>query len=234
VQGGFYLQASVVVSLLASSSAPTPPHPVYQAEWGFSPVTVTVVFGVYALAILAVLLAARVVQGLATGAGVSALGAGMLDLDKASRATRPAIGEHTAREAPLWATRALGEVPADPAGRAGWERNAAQLGAYREMFGWDHPGEAIGPEPALTFPEARAEWHAAFAVMTRVEGIDVRHLTNGQLLARRRAYQAETSWAPVHVAEELRAARRQEQHSKIEATRHTYEATAAARRGKHD
>ena len=105
----FYLQASVVVSLLASSSAPTPLYPVYQAEWGFSPVTVTVVFGVYALAILAALLttgvavdhvgrrpvllpaivvqaanmvvfataggvpallAARVVQGLATGAAV--------------------------------------------------------------------------------------------------------------------------------------------------------------------
>jgi len=118
----FYLQASVVVSLLASSSAPTPLYPVYQAEWGFSPVTVTVVFGVYALAILAALLtvgslsdhvgrrsvllpaivvqaanmvvfataggvpallAARVVQGLATGAAVSALGAGMVDLDQA-------------------------------------------------------------------------------------------------------------------------------------------------------
>jgi hypothetical protein len=38
----------------------------------------------------------------------------------------------------------------------------------------------------------------------------------------------------VHVAEELRAARRQEQHSKIEATRHGYEAAAASRRGQHD
>jgi hypothetical protein len=99
------------------------------------------------------------------------------------------------------------------------------------MFGWDHPGEAIGPEPALTFPEARAEWHVAFAVMARVEGIDVRHLTDGQLHARRRAYEAETSWAPKHVAEELRAARRQEQFSRVETTRHTCEATAATRRG---
>ena len=99
------------------------------------------------------------------------------------------------------------------------------------MFGWDHPGEAIGPEPAPTFPEARAEWHAAFAAMARVEGTDVRNLTDGQLFARRRAYEAETSWAPKHVAEELRAARKQEQFSKVEATRHAYEATAAARRG---
>ena len=80
------------------------------------------------------------------------------------------IGEHVAREAPLWATQALGHVPADPVERAEWEAKAAQLGAYREMFGWDHPGEAIGPEPAATFPEARAEWHAAFAVMARVGG----------------------------------------------------------------
>jgi hypothetical protein len=141
------------------------------------------------------------------------------------------IGEHAAQERPLWATQALGRVPDGPHQRAGWQAKAGQLGAYREMFGWDHPGEAIGPEPAPTFPEARAEWHIAFAVMARVEGIDVRGLSDGQLLARRRAYETETSWAPKHVAEELRAARKQEQFSRVEATRHTYEAAAAARHG---
>ncbi|MHB1595612.1 MAG: MobF family relaxase [Streptosporangiaceae bacterium] len=140
------------------------------------------------------------------------------------------IGEHTAREAPLWATQALGKVPGDPSARAEWERRAGVLGAYREITGWDHPGEAIGPEPSRGNPEARAQWHAAFPAMARVEGIDVRHLRDGQLLARRRAYEAETSWAPKHVAEELRAARRQEQHSRIEAIRHSYEAAAAVRR----
>ena len=140
------------------------------------------------------------------------------------------IGEHVAQERPLWATQALGPVPAEPQDRADWERRAGQLGAYREITGWDHPGEAIGPEPTRGNTEAWAQWHAAFAVMARVEGIDVRHLTDGQLLARRRAYETETSWAPKHVAEELRAARKQEQYSKIEATRHTYEAAAAGRR----
>ncbi len=164
----------------------------------------------------------------------SDLGRYMAEVAAAMDDRQRRIGEHAAREAPLWATRALGQVPGDPAGRAEWERKAARLGGYREMFGWDHPGEAIGPEPAPTFPEARAEWHAAFAVMARVEGIDVRHLGDGQLFARRRAYEAETSWAPKHVAEELRAAYRQEQHSKVEATRHTYEAAAAARHGRHD
>jgi conjugative relaxase-like TrwC/TraI family protein len=141
------------------------------------------------------------------------------------------IGEHAAHGAPLWATQALGQVPGDLETRAEWEAKAGRLGAYREMFGWDHPGEAIGPEPAPTSPEARAEWHSAFAAMARVEGIDVRNLTDGQLLARRRAYEAETSWAPHHVTEELRAARRQEQFSRVEATRHSYEATASSSHG---
>src|SRR5262245_18302621 len=52
----FYLLASIVVTLLASSSAPTPLYPVYQAEWGFSAITTTVVFGAYAIAVLAALL----------------------------------------------------------------------------------------------------------------------------------------------------------------------------------
>jgi MFS family permease len=118
----FYLQASIVVLFLAGSSAPTPLYSVYQAEWGFSPITVTIVFGIYAIAVLATLLTvgrlsdhvgrrpvllvaialqaaamlvfatadgvpmlivARIVQGLATGAAVGAVGAGMLDIDRA-------------------------------------------------------------------------------------------------------------------------------------------------------
>src|SRR3954469_15911630 len=51
-----YLQASIVVSFLAGSSAPTPLYAVYQAQWGFSPITTTVVFGVYAMAVLFALL----------------------------------------------------------------------------------------------------------------------------------------------------------------------------------
>jgi len=144
------------------------------------------------------------------------------------------IGEHAAQERPLWATQALGQIPAEPGQRVEWERRAGQLGGYREITGWDRPGQAIGPEPPRHNPEAWARWHCAFTVMARVEGIDMRHLTEGQLLARRRAYQAETSWAPKHVAEELRAARRQEQFSRGETTRHHYEAAAAIRHGSHD
>jgi hypothetical protein len=159
------------------------------------------------------------------------LGRSMVQVAAAMDDRQRRIGQHAAHECPLWATQALGPAPADPHQRAEWEAKAGQLGAYREIFGWDHPGEAIGPEPAATFPEACAEWHTAFAAMAHVEGIDVCGLSDGQLLARRRAYETETSWAPKHVAEELRAARKQEQFSKIEATRHTYEAAAAARHG---
>ncbi|MHB1820706.1 MAG: MobF family relaxase [Streptosporangiaceae bacterium] len=144
------------------------------------------------------------------------------------------IGEHAAETQPLWATQALGAVPGDPARRAGWETRAGQIGAAREILGYDHPGRPLGPEPAATSPEARAAWHTALAAMARVDGIDVRGLSDGQLLARRRAYQAETAWAPKYVARELRAARRQEQLSRIEATRHAHEAAAATRRGEAD
>ncbi|MER5600364.1 MFS transporter [Streptomyces sp. NPDC002265] len=48
--------ASILISLLASSSAPTPLYAIYQQHWGFSPITVTVVFGVYAVAVLVALL----------------------------------------------------------------------------------------------------------------------------------------------------------------------------------
>ena len=113
--------ASLLVTFLAASSAPTPLYAVYQQEWGFSPITTTVVFGVYAVAVLAALLvfgkvsdhigrrpvllaglagqiaamavfstagsvtalmAARVVQGIATGAAFGAMGAGLLDVDR--------------------------------------------------------------------------------------------------------------------------------------------------------
>lgn len=50
------LLASLVVSLLSASSAPTPIYAVYQAEWGFSPITTTIIFGIYAVSVLVSLL----------------------------------------------------------------------------------------------------------------------------------------------------------------------------------
>lgn len=50
--------ASITVSFLAASSAPTPLYATYRAAWGFSALTTTVVFGVYAITFLAALLTA--------------------------------------------------------------------------------------------------------------------------------------------------------------------------------
>jgi predicted MFS family arabinose efflux permease len=54
--GAMLLLASIIVSFLAASSAPTPLYALYQTRWGFSAITTTVIFGVYALAVLSALL----------------------------------------------------------------------------------------------------------------------------------------------------------------------------------
>ena len=54
----FYLQASITVAFLAGSSAPSPLYPIYQSAWGFSSLAITVIFGIYAFAVLVSLLIA--------------------------------------------------------------------------------------------------------------------------------------------------------------------------------
>ncbi|WP_416426355.1 MFS transporter [Pseudomonas sp. App30] len=111
----------VLLTFLAASSAPTPLYHLYQEAWQFSPGMLTMIFGVYALALLAALLtvgalsdyigrrpvlrmalvlnmvsmlgfiyardvnwllAARILQGFATGMATSSLGAALLDNDR--------------------------------------------------------------------------------------------------------------------------------------------------------
>ncbi|MFE9453490.1 MFS transporter [Streptomyces sp. NPDC006739] len=57
-RGAFPLYASVLVALLAASSAPPPLYALHQAAWHFSAMTLTVVFSTYALSLLLVLLTA--------------------------------------------------------------------------------------------------------------------------------------------------------------------------------
>jgi predicted MFS family arabinose efflux permease len=52
----FLLLASLTVTFLAGSSAPTPLYPVYMAKWGLTPLMITMIFGIYALAVLLALL----------------------------------------------------------------------------------------------------------------------------------------------------------------------------------
>ncbi len=51
----FWLLAVMYGLLLFSASAPTPLYGVYQAEWHFSPVMLTIVFGIYGLGVLTAL-----------------------------------------------------------------------------------------------------------------------------------------------------------------------------------
>src|SRR5919199_6906622 len=62
---GFWVLAVILGFLLAAASAPSPLYSVYAAKWGFSPITLTVVFAVYALALLvALLMTGRMSDGL--------------------------------------------------------------------------------------------------------------------------------------------------------------------------
>src|SRR6266568_1986703 len=139
------------------------------------------------------------------------------------------LGEHAAQTQPPWARQAFGPVPDDPVGRADWEQRASVVAAYRERYGYAHPGDPIGPEPAKTSPEARAAWHAALAALGRVDGIDLRGCTDGDLWLRRNTYERETAWAPPHVAEELRLMRQAERDAHVNAVRAEHE-----RRATHD
>ncbi len=120
-RAALWLNASILVAYLAASTAPSPLYALYREAWGFSALTLTVVFSTYAFTLLGALLffgglsdhrgrrevilvslaleiasilvfrhagsvawlvAARAVQGMATGIATSALSAGMLDVDR--------------------------------------------------------------------------------------------------------------------------------------------------------
>ncbi len=129
------------------------------------------------------------------------------ELAAAMDARKERIGEHVAEHPPSWAVRAFGPVPDDPLDRLEWQCRAADVGAYRELYGYDHPADPIGPEPAGDSPDKRAAWHTAFAALGPVDGVDVRSLPDGSLLHMRATYETETAWAPRHVGRELRQTR---------------------------
>ncbi|MFJ6720470.1 MULTISPECIES: MFS transporter [unclassified Streptomyces] len=125
---GFWVVGAVLVLLMLSSSVPSALYVLYQQKWGLSSGTITVVFALYAVTVLAglllfgslsdtlgrrpvlgaalvlaivsmglfagaqglaLLLAARAVQGLAVGLATGAMGAALLELTPRSK---PALG----------------------------------------------------------------------------------------------------------------------------------------------
>ena len=120
-RAALWLLASIMVGYLAASSAPSPLYAIYRHAWGFSALTLTVVFSSYAITLLAallvfgtlsdhrgrrevvlismlleigslllfwnadsvgMLLAARSLQGVATGIATSVLSAALIDIDR--------------------------------------------------------------------------------------------------------------------------------------------------------
>jgi len=76
----------------------------------------------------------------------------LTELAAAMDSRKVRIGEHAAYAEPAWAIAAAGPAPTDPLDRLDWERCISHVGAYRELYAWDHPTEPVGPEPAGTSP----------------------------------------------------------------------------------
>ena len=144
------------------------------------------------------------------------------------------LGQHAAQIAPAWAITALGPVPDDAPVRQEWERKAASIAAYREMYGYDHPHDPIGPEPTQDTPDQRAAWHEAFLALGPAGQPDVRAMRDGRLWLIRDTYAAETAWAPRHVGKELRLTRLGAANADRAAIRAGAEADAARKTGDHE
>ena len=148
-------------------------------------------------------------------------------------ARKDRIGEHAADHARPWAVTALGPVPEDPLDRLDWQRRAASVGAWRELSGYHHPADPIGPEPVAAAPDLRAAWHEAFAALGPAAGPAVRGMPDGMLLHLRDTYPIETAWAPKWVGDELRQVRATAWDAWLTGLRVSAEAAAAQQRGEH-
>jgi hypothetical protein len=149
-------------------------------------------------------------------------------------ARKDRIGEHAAEHGLPWAVAALGPVPAHPPARLDWQNKAASIGAFRELSGYDHPADPIGPEPAAAAPDVRAAWYEALAALGPADGPDVRGMPDGRLLHLRDTYPIETAWAPWYVGDELRQVRTAAWNAHLAALRARAEAKAASSRSQHD
>ena len=191
----FALLASMAFTFLAAASAPTPLYGVYQDEWGFSAVTTTIVFSVYAVSVLGALLtvgglsdyigrrpvlfgalgaqavalllfavaenvpmlmAARFVQGISTGAAIGAMGAGLLDLSKLRGATASAV-------APMLGTGAGAVISGLFVQWLPWPQHLIYL-VLLGLFVLQTVGVAFMPETGALKPGALASLRPQFAL----------------------------------------------------------------------
>jgi hypothetical protein len=144
------------------------------------------------------------------------------------------IGELAATSALPWAITALGPIPDDPPQRLEWQQRAASIGAYRELSGYAHSSDPIGPEPVTGTSDLRSAWHEALAALGPKDGTGVRGMADGILLHLRDTYPIETAWAPAWAGDELRRARAGAWDARLTAIRATAQATAATRQSHHE
>jgi hypothetical protein len=135
------------------------------------------------------------------------------------------LGEHAAEHQPSWAA-ALGPVPEHPLDRAGWEHRAAQIAGYREMWGWTHPHEPIGPQPGQHSPEARTSWRAAAEALGYQPG-SLREHSDGKLWAWHSVFARDMAWAPPYKGDDLAIVRAEIRRTEVEADRARRNAAAA-------
>jgi hypothetical protein len=121
------------------------------------------------------------------------------------------LGQHSARTAPAWA-----------------------IAAYRETYGYDHPGDPIGPEPTHDAPDQRAAWHQALTALGPASSPGARAMPDGQLWLLRDTYSAAIAWAPPYLGKELRLARLGAFDAALSTLRADAEAAAARKTGDHD
>ena len=114
------------------------------------------------------------------------------------------------------------------------ETKGARHDRYREIYGYDHPDDPIGPEPARDAPDQRAVWYEAFAALGPAGQPDVRAMSDGRLWLLRDVYAAETAWAPRHVGKELRLSRLGAFDAGLGAIRADAETAAARKAGDRD
>lgn len=151
----------------------------------------------------------------------------LADLHTQLRARHHALGVDLVDQPPAWLTMSLGSAPdktvadikdqdaAELANtalvnddrRQDWTDRAGAVAAYREATGWDHPTRALGPMPGLAATERRAAYATAWTALGRpTPELSEAAMSDGQLRARYRAWQAELEWAPPHADDALRAA----------------------------
>ena len=197
----FGVLTSIMLTLLASSSAPTPLYATYKAEWGFGAITITVVFGVYAVAVLAsllvfgslsdhvgrrpvviialvmqaavmavfalagdvdVLLLARVLQGIATGLAVGAIGAGLVDLHPGHGPVANAAGAMSGTASGALASALFVQLLPSPT-------RLVYL-VLLVLFALQACGVALSPETSERKPGARAALRPTVAIPERARG----------------------------------------------------------------